>query len=88
MHRSEKWKILVGHWTIKPWQTEWKTAPLAKVQLYEYENQTLEAFVVASRLSDCSVAHQNLSLFVTAHDCDTVMPKSYQREGQPRKTEN
>ena len=24
------------------WQTEWKTAPLAKVQLYEYENQTLK----------------------------------------------
>ena len=31
------------------WQTEWKTAPLAKVQLYEYENQTLEAFVADSR---------------------------------------
>ena len=29
-------------------QTEWKSAPLAKVQLSEYENQTLEAFVVAS----------------------------------------
>ena len=44
------------------WQTEWKTAPLAKVQLCEYENQTLEAFVAASRLSakfDCPVAHQN-----------------------------
>ena len=27
------------------WQTEWKTVPLAKVQLCEYENQTLEAFV-------------------------------------------
>ena len=25
------------------WQTEWKTTPLAKVQLCEYENQTLEA---------------------------------------------
>ena len=29
-------------------QTEWKSAPLAKVQLCEYDNQTLEAFVVAS----------------------------------------
>ena len=41
------------------WQTEWKTAPLAKVQLCEYENQTLEAFVAASRLYtkfDCPVA--------------------------------
>ena len=38
---------------------EWKTAPLAKVQLCEHENQTLEAFVVASRLYtkfDCAVA--------------------------------
>ena len=26
------------------WQTEWKTAPLAKVQLCEYENQILEAY--------------------------------------------
>ena len=32
-------------------QTEWKTGLLAKVQLCEYENQTLEAFVAASRLS-------------------------------------
>ena len=54
------------------WQTEWKTVPLAKVQLCEYENQTLEAFVVASRLYtkfDCPVAHQNLSALATAHDC-------------------
>ena len=31
------------------WQTEWKTAPLAKLQLCEYEKQTLQAFVAASR---------------------------------------
>ena len=30
------------------WQTEWKTAPLAKVQLCGYENQTVEALVVAA----------------------------------------
>ena len=39
-----------------------RMAPLAKVQLCEYENQTLEAFAVASHLSakfDCPVAHQN-----------------------------
>ena len=44
------------------WQTEWKNAPLAKVQLSEYENQTLEAFVAVSRLYakfDCPVARQN-----------------------------
>ena len=47
------------------WQTEWKTAPLAKVQLFEYENQTLEAFVGASFLYakfDCPVARMNYSL--------------------------
>ena len=32
----------------QPWQTEWKTAPMASVQLCEYENQTLEVFVLAS----------------------------------------
>ena len=32
------------------WSTEWKTAPMAKVQLCEYKRQTLEAFVAASRL--------------------------------------
>ena len=56
------------------WQTEWKTAPLAKVQLCEYENQTLEAFVAASRLSatfHCAVARQNCSLLATAHDCES-----------------
>ena len=56
------------------WQTEWKTAPMAKVQLCEYENQTLEAFVVASRLYvkyDCAVAGQNFSLLATGHDCET-----------------
>ena len=56
------------------WQTEWKTAPLAKVQLCEYENQTLEAFVAASCSYvkfDCAVARQNVSLLATAHDCET-----------------
>ena len=58
----------------KTWQKEWKTAPLAKVQLCEYENQTLEAFVAASRLYakfDCPVARQKLSRLATAHDCET-----------------
>ena len=32
------------------WQTEWKTAPLSKAQLCEYENQTLEAFVATIHL--------------------------------------
>ena len=33
----------------RTWWTEWKTAPLARVQLCEYENQTLKVAVVASR---------------------------------------
>ena len=55
---------------------ELKTAPLAKVQLCEYENQTLEAFVAASCLYakfDCPVACQNFSLLGTAHDCETTL---------------
>ena len=59
------------------WQTAWKTAPLAKVQLCEYENQTLEAFVAASYSYvkyDCPVAQQNSSLLATAHDCETGLP--------------
>ena len=45
------------------WQKEWKTAPLAKVQLCQYENQTLEAFVATGCLlakSDCPVAPVHL----------------------------
>ena len=33
-----------------PLDNRMKTAPLAIIQLYEYENQTLETFVAASRL--------------------------------------
>ena len=59
------------------WQTEWNTAPLAKVQLCEYKNkQTLEAFVAASCLYakfDCLVACQNFSpvTVAAALDCET-----------------
>ena len=48
-------------------------------QLCEYENQTLEDFVAASRSYlkyDCAVAHQNFSLLVTAHDCETGLTLS------------
>ena len=41
-----------------------------------WENQTLEAFVAASRSNakfDCPVACQYLSLLATAHDCETVL---------------
>ena len=44
------YKILAAQLGNQIWQTEWKTVPLAKVQLYEYENQNLEAAVVASHL--------------------------------------
>ena len=49
-------------------------SPLAKVQLCEGENKTLEALVAASRLSakfDCPVVHQNFPLLAAAHDCGT-----------------
>ena len=37
------------------WQTVWKTAPLTKEQLCEYENQTLEAFVAVLKPFVCQV---------------------------------
>ena len=43
-------------------------------RMEDYENQTLEAFVAASRLYakfDCPVACRNFSLLATAHDCET-----------------
>ena len=48
------------------------------MQLCEYENQTLEAFIAASRLSakfDCPVARHNFSLLATAHDWETGLLK-------------
>ena len=51
------------------WQTEWKTSPLDKVQLCEYENQTSEAFG--------AVALQNFPLLATAHDCETGLLLSF-----------
>ena len=56
------------------WQTECTSAPLAKMKSCEQENQTLEAFVVTSRLYtkfDCPVARQNFPLLATVHDCET-----------------
>lgn len=46
-------------------QKEEKTTLLATVQLYEYANQTLEAFITAGRLSakfHCTVSRQNCSI--------------------------
>ena len=57
-------------------QIAWRTAPLSKVQLCEYENQTMEAFVAASRSYvkyDCAVARQNFSVLATVHDCETSL---------------
>ena len=61
---------------IQTWQTEWKTASLATVQFGGYENQTLEAFVAASRLFakfDCPVVFLNCSLLATAHDREIAL---------------
>ena len=52
------------------WKTEWTTAALAKVQLCEYENQTMEAFVAANRLSaklDCPVPPRMILKLVNEH---------------------
>ena len=68
------------------WQTEWKTAPVAKVQLCEHENQTLEAFAADSRLSakfDCPMARQNVSLLSTVHDCETGLVSPMSLSGHP-----
>ena len=51
MHSSEKWTNSGRPLDNQTWQIAWKTAPLAKVQLCKYENQTLEAVVTASRLT-------------------------------------
>ena len=49
--RSElKVKISDGPLDNQTWQTEWKTILLAKVQLCEYENETLKSFAAASCL--------------------------------------
>ena len=59
------------------WQTEWKTAPLVKVQLCEYENQNFEVLFAASRWYakfDCPMARQNLSLLVTVSLSPSLPP--------------
>ena len=53
---------------------------MVKLQLCEYENQTLEVFVAASCLYvkyDYAVACQNVSLFATAHDYKTGLLTTY-----------
>ena len=47
------------------WQTEWKTAPLAKVQLCEHENKTFDL------LLQSAVALQNFLDLATANICET-----------------
>ena len=45
-----KYKLLAGHWTIKPGrQNAGKAAPLAKCSCVSTKDQTLEAFVVNGR---------------------------------------
>ena len=71
-------------------QIAWKTAPLTKVQLCEYENQTLEAFVAGSRLYvkfDCAVVRQNFSLVAIVHDCKIdLLPDNIANESDNEKT--
>ena len=75
MRSSNKWNILAGHWTINLGKQNGRLLHWAKVQMCEYEKQTLEAFVAASRLSakfDCPVDRQNVLLLASAHACETV----------------
>ena len=58
----------------RTWQTGWKTAPLAKVQLCEYENQTLEGFVAVK--FEFRVACQNFSLLSTVMIVKLLINKS------------
>ena len=46
-----------GQWDNQTWQTEWKTAPLAIVQLCGYKKPLLTPCLCAK--FDCPVAHQN-----------------------------
>ena len=69
-------KNSVGPQDNQTWHIEWKTVLLDRLQLCEYENQTLEAFVAASRLYakfDCPVARQNFSFLASAHDRETFL---------------
>ena len=62
-NHAQSLKAKNSRWPLdsQTWQTKWKTAPLAKLQLRGYEDQTLKAFVASSRLYakfHCPVAHQ------------------------------
>ena len=58
---------------------------MVKVQLCEYENQTLEDIVAESSLYgkfDSPKAHQNVLLLATAHDRETIFYKNVRRHAQ------
>ena len=63
MRNIKKLNILKVHWTVKLGRQSGRLLHWQQnLQLYEYENQTLEAFVVPSSLYakfDCPVARQN-----------------------------
>ena len=60
-----------GQWGNQTWQTEWKTAPLAIVQLCGYKNPLLMPCLCAK--FDCPVAHQNGPPLATVHGCETAL---------------
>ena len=54
------------------WQTVWKTAPLATLQLCEKENQTFEASVEVSQfVYQVGLFSGPPKLLATVHDCET-----------------
>ena len=87
--QKQKFKFLVGQWTIKLGQTEWRTA----VQLCGYENQTLQAFVTASHLNTKVLIFWLLCMHIFLWDscgkgCKAYLDKLHRRgaciiEGRP-----
>ena len=70
MRSSNKWKILAGHWTIKPGRQNgrllhWPKRSCTKTKLWKLLLKP--AFVPQA---ECAVARQNFSLLATAHDCE------------------
>ena len=62
-----------GALDIQTWQTKWKIVALAKAQLCEYENLTLEAFVVFVCWVGLSSGLPEFLTLAAMHDCETVL---------------
>ena len=59
------------------WQAEWKSASLDKVQLCEYENQTLEAFGMSVICIPSLIAQWPARILATMHYCETGLLRKW-----------